>query len=166
MSSQTQNMRSLHIAFSKSSFRWHAVFYSFRTFPFKIKSQRVHSVLTFLQQLKRTQNLQASKGKKTTDANLVLDNTASMSPIDIARKTVSNLGILLHFFFGGVCILAREKKIAKDQSIVGKKLIIDYNCSSVFYFWKDTTRAICRILRDSFPQLRSQKSILLFLVSY
>ena len=67
-------------------------------------------MLTFLQQLKRTQNLQASEEKKI-ETNLVLDNTASMSQIDIAHKTVSNLGILLHFFFGGMHT-SKRKKIA------------------------------------------------------
>lgn len=65
-------------------------------------------MLTFLQQLKRTQNLQREK----IDANLVLDNPASMSPIDIARKIVSNLGILLQFFLGGMNTSKRNKKIA------------------------------------------------------
>lgn len=43
-------------------------------------------MLTFLQQLKRTQNLQDSEGKKV-DANLVLDNAASISPIDITHNS-------------------------------------------------------------------------------
>lgn len=78
-------------------------------------------MLTFLPQLKRTQNLQASEGEKI-DANLVLDNTASMSQIDIAYKSVSNLGILLPFFFGGLCILG--KKLLSGSKPSGKKDVL------------------------------------------
>lgn len=66
-------------------------------------------MLTFLQQLKRTQNLQASGGKKV-DANFVLDNAASMSPIDIKHKAVSNFSILLHFFLRGAHNEQKGKK--------------------------------------------------------
>lgn len=68
-------------------------------------------MLTFLQQLKRTQNLQASGGKKV-DANFVLDNAASMSPIDIKHKAVSNFSILLHFFLRGAHNEQKGKKRA------------------------------------------------------
>lgn len=75
----------------------------------KIKSQRVHFVLTFLQQLKRTQNLQESEGKKV-DANLVLDNAASMSPIDITHNS-QQFKHLVTFLFWGYAYQQKKKNM-------------------------------------------------------